>query len=65
MLFHVTYPECFETHGMVFIRFYGKDWEIVFGSKSDFNVASIYDKWDPLIIGVDNIQPLIDNTTAE
>jgi hypothetical protein len=45
--------------------FDGKDWEIVFGSKSDFNVASIYDKWDPLIIGVDNIQPLIDNTTAE
>jgi hypothetical protein len=27
-----------------------KDWEIVFGSKSSFDVTSVYDKYDPLVI---------------
>ena len=35
-----------------------KDWEIVFGSKSSYELGSIYDKYDPLIIGTDNVKEL-------
>jgi hypothetical protein len=37
----------------------GKDWEIVIGSKSQFEIGSIYDKWDPLVVDMSDIQPLI------
>lgn len=36
-----------------------KDWEIVVGSKSQFDIASIYDKYDPLIVDMSEVQGLI------
>ena len=36
----------------------GKDWEIVFGSKTQMSLGSVYDKWDPLIIDVSKIKEL-------
>jgi len=36
----------------------GKDWEIVFGSKTQLNIGSVYDKWDPLIVDVSDVKPL-------
>jgi hypothetical protein len=35
-----------------------KDWEIVVGSKSSFQLGSIYDKYDPIIIDASQAQPL-------
>lgn len=35
-----------------------KDWEIVVGSKTSYEVGSIYDKWDPLVIDTSDVQPL-------
>ena len=35
-----------------------KDWEIVVGSKSSFQLGSVYDKYDPLIIDASSVQPL-------
>jgi len=34
----------------------GKDWEIVVGSKSQFHIGSIYDKYDPLVVDMSNIK---------
>lgn len=36
----------------------GKDWEIVVGSKTSFDLGSVYDKYDPLIIDFSDVQPL-------
>lgn len=35
-----------------------KDWEIVVGCKSSFQLGSVYDKYDPLIIDASEAQPL-------
>jgi hypothetical protein len=35
-----------------------KDWEIVVGSKTSYEVGSIYDKWDPLVIDTSNVKSL-------
>eukprot|EP00558_Chaetoceros_sp_UNC1202_P004216 CAMPEP_0197250010 /NCGR_PEP_ID=MMETSP1429-20130617/50639_1 /TAXON_ID=49237 /ORGANISM="Chaetoceros sp., Strain UNC1202" /LENGTH=293 /DNA_ID=CAMNT_0042711735 /DNA_START=33 /DNA_END=914 /DNA_ORIENTATION=- len=35
-----------------------KDYEIVVASKSSFGIGSIYDKYNPLVIGTDNVKPL-------
>ena len=35
-----------------------KDWEIVVGSKTSYEVGSIYDKYDPLVIDTSNVKPL-------
>ena len=35
-----------------------KDWEIVVGSKTSYEVGSVYDEWDPLVIDTSNVQPL-------
>jgi nucleoside-diphosphate-sugar epimerase len=36
----------------------GKDWEITVGSKSSFELGSVYDKYDPVIIDTSEVQPL-------
>lgn len=36
----------------------GLDWEIVVGSKTSFDIGSVYDKWDPLIIDTSDVQTL-------
>jgi hypothetical protein len=36
----------------------GKDWEITVGSKSSFELGSVYKKWDPTIIKTTEAQPL-------
>lgn len=36
----------------------GKDWEIVVGSKTSFDLGSVYDKYDPLIVDFSSVQPL-------
>jgi len=36
-----------------------KDWEIIVGSKSSFQLGSVYDKYDPTIIDPSGAQPLI------
>jgi nucleoside-diphosphate-sugar epimerase len=35
-----------------------KDWEITVGSKTSYEVGSIYDKWDPLVIDTSNVKSL-------
>lgn len=35
-----------------------KDWEIMVGSKSSFQLGSVYDKYDPNIIDASDAQPL-------
>ena len=35
-----------------------KDWEIVVGSKTSYEVGSIYDQYDPLVIDTSNVKAL-------
>mmetsp|Transcript_20889 Transcript_20889/g.31378 ORF Transcript_20889/g.31378 Transcript_20889/m.31378 type:complete len:403 (-) Transcript_20889:318-1526(-) len=35
-----------------------KDWEIVVGSKTSYEVGSIYDKYDPIVFDTSNVQAL-------